>query len=171
MGLLGKLFGGGSSIDGLRKAVAQKRFSDARLLAEKLSDQSLSEDEVAEVEQLRITSGDGLAELNLDEALGLQRCGHFEQAAEHLQLAQEQVCSSELRDKIEQAIAAKPLIPEIDSAEEQRLAACDACSPRTHQLLNAEDAHFGDDDSQLELILTSYPVALAERYLGKGEHY
>jgi tetratricopeptide (TPR) repeat protein len=169
MGLLGKLFGGGSSIDGLRKAVAQKRFSDARLLAEKLSDQSLSEDEVAEVEQLRITSGDGLAELNLDEALGLQRCGYFEQAAEHLQLAQEQVCSSELRDKIEQAIAAKPLIPEIDSAEEQRLAACDACSPRTHQLLNAEDAHFGDDDSQLELILTSYPVALAERYLGKGE--
>lgn len=170
MGLLGKLFGGGgSSIDGLRKAVAQKRFSDARLFAENLASQSLSEEEVVEVEQLRIVSGDGLAELNLDEALGLQRCGHFEQAAEHLSLAQEQVCSAGLRDKIEQAIAAEPLVPEVASAEDQRLAACDSCSPRTQQLLNAEDALFGDADSQLELILTSYPVDLAERYFAKGE--
>jgi len=169
MGLFGKLFGGGSSIEGLRKAVAQQRFSDARLLAEQLSDQSLSEDEVAEVEQLRITSGDGLAELNLNEAVGLQRCGHFEQAAEHLSLALEQVCSPALRDKIELAIAAEPLTPEIASAEEQRLAACDACSPLTHQLLNAEDALSGDADSQLELILTSYPVDLVERYSAKGE--
>jgi tetratricopeptide (TPR) repeat protein len=172
MGLLGKLFGGGgSSIDGLRKAVAQKRFSDARLLAEKLGDQSLSEDEVVEVEQLQIAAGDGLAELNLDEALGLQRCGHFDLAAEHLQLAQEQVCSSGLRDKIGQAMAAKPLVPEVASAEEERLAACDACSPRTHQLLNAEDALSGDADSQLELILTSYPVDLAERYSAKGKFF
>ncbi len=170
MGLFGKIFGGGgSSIEGVRKAVAQQRFVDARILIEKISSQTLSEEDAAEVEQLRIISGDGLAELNLDEALGLQRCGHFEQAADHLHLAQEQVCSAELRTKIEQAIAAKPLVPEIASAEEERLAACDACNPRTHQLENAEDAIFGDDDSQLELILTSYPVALAERYAAKGD--
>lgn len=168
MGLFGKIFGGGSSVEGIRKAVAQQRFVDARILIEKISVSDLSEEEIAEVEQLRIVSGDGLAELNLNEALGLQRCGQFEQAADHLHLAQDQVCSAELRDKIEQAIAAKPLVPEIASAEEERLAACDACNPRTHQLENAEDAIFGDDDSQLELILTSYPVDLAERYTAKG---
>ena len=31
MGWLGKLFGGGASVDGLRKAIEQKRFADARL--------------------------------------------------------------------------------------------------------------------------------------------
>ena len=170
MGLFGKMFGGGgSSLEGLRKAVAQQRFVDARVFAEKLISQSLSEEDAAEVEQLRIAAGDGLAELNLEEALGLQRGGHFEQAADHLHLAEEQVCSPDLRGRIEEAIAAEPLVPEISSAEEQRLAACDSCSPRTHQLLNAEDAVIGDSDSQMELILTSYPVDLAERYTAKGE--
>jgi len=170
MGLFGKLFGGGgSSLEGLRKAVAQKRFSEARLLAEELASQSLSDAEAAEVEQLRITAGDGLAELNLDEALGLQRCGHFEQAAEHLCLAQEQVCSPALRDKIVTALAAEPLIPEIASAEEQRLEACNTCSPLTHQLVNAEDALSGDAETQLELVLTSYPADLAKRYAAKGD--
>ncbi len=171
MGLFGKLFGGDSSIEGLRKAIAQKRFVDARLLAEKLAGQSLSEVEAVEVEQLRIVSGDGLAGLNLDEALGLQCCGHFEQAAEHLNLAQEQVCSTELRDKIEQALAAEPLVPEIASAEDHRLEACNSCSPQTRPLLNDEDANFGDAESQLELILTSYPADLAERYVHKNETF
>ncbi len=169
MGLFGKIFGGGDSIEGLRKAVAQQRFADARILVEKLVAQPLSEEDAAEVEQLRVAAGDGLAGLNLDEALGLQRSGNYEQAADHLSLALEQVCSPDLRTRIEQAIAAEPLVPEVASVEEQRLAACDSCSPRTRQLQNEEDAVFGDADSQLELILTSYPADLAERYAAKGE--
>jgi len=170
MGFLGKIFGsGGDSIEGLRKAMEQKRFADARLLAEKLIDQSLNEAEQVEIEQLRIAAGDGLAELNLAEALGLQSCGLFEQAAEHLQLAQEQVCNAELGKKIEQAIAAEPLVPEISSIEEERLTACASCSPQTRPLQNAEDAICGDDESQLELILSSYPADLAERYAGKNK--
>lgn len=175
MGFLTKIFGGGGvSIDGLRKAVAQKRFADAKLFAEQLTDQSLSEAEVAEVELLRIAAGDGLARLNLDEALGLQRCGNFELAAEHLHLAQEQVCSVELRKNIEQALAAEPLVPEIDASvmnpsTSDPLASGSACVSQTTTLLNDEDAMFGDDESQLELILTSYPDDLAERYASKSE--
>ncbi len=172
MGFLGKIFGrGGDSIEGLRKAIEQKRFADAKLLAEKLTDQSLNEADMVEIEQLRIVAGDGLAGLNLEEALGLQSCGLFEQAAEHLHLAQEQVCNAELGKKIEQAIAAEPLVPEISSIEEERLAACASCSPQTKPLLNDEDAIFGDDESQLELILTSYPAELVERYAGKSETF
>ncbi|MDX2494680.1 MAG: tetratricopeptide repeat protein [Desulfuromusa sp.] len=170
MGFLGKIFGsGGDSIEGLRKAIAQKRFVDAKLLAEKLTDQLLSETEMVEIEQLRIVAGDGLAGLNLEEALGLQRCGHFDRATEHLQLAQEQVCSAELGEKIEQAIAAEPLVPEISAIEDDRQAACASCSPQPRTILNDDDVIFGDDESQLELILTSYPAELVERYAGKSE--
>ncbi len=175
MGFLTKIFGGGGgSIDGLRKAVAQKRFADAKLFAEQLTEQSLSEAEVVEVEQLRIAAGDGLARLNLDEALGLQRCGNFELAAEHLQLAHEQVCNVELRENIEQAMAAEPLVPEIDASVmnpsvADPLASCSTSVSQTTTSLSDEDAMFGDDESQLELILTSYPVDLAERYASKSE--
>jgi len=176
MGLLSKIFGGGDSIAGLRKAIAQKRFADAKLLAENLTDQSSSDAEADEIEQLRIVAGDGLAELNLQEALGLQRCGNYEQAAEHLQLAQEQVCSAELGDKIEQAIAAEPLVPEIDASiinlsASDPLASGSTSVSQTTTSLNDEDAMFGDDESQLELILTSYPVDLGTRYADKSETF
>ena len=177
MSFLKKIFGGGgASIEGLRKAVAQKRFADAKLFAEQLTAQSLSEAEVAEVEQLRIAAGDGLARLNLDEALGLQRCGNFELAAEHLHLAQEQVCSVELRENIEQAMAAEPIMPEVEASvmnpsASDPLASCSTSVSQTTTLLNDEDAMFGDAESQLELILTSYPADLAERYAAKNETF
>ncbi|MFK5925048.1 MAG: tetratricopeptide repeat protein [Desulfuromusa sp.] len=169
MGLLGKIFGGGSvSIEGLRKAIAQRRYVDARRLVEQLAEQPLNEAEVVEVEELRIGAGDGLAQLNLNEALGLQRGGDYTQAAEHLHLAQGQVCSAELCEEIEAAIAAEPLDPEIDSTAEEHPNACASCSPQPTTLLNDEDAMFGDNESQLELILTSYPADLAARYAIKN---
>ena len=171
MGFLKKIFGGGASIEGLRKAVAQQRYVDARHLAEQLVGQVLSDAENAEVEELRIAAGDGLAKLNLDEALGLQSCGDFPRAADHLHLAQEQVCSPDLRDKIEQAVSAEPLEPEIYAADAEQSNSCASCSTQPTSLLNDEDAFFGDAESQLELILTSYPADLAARYGSKNETF
>ncbi len=169
MGLLGNLFGGGTSVAKLRKAVSQQRYADARLFAEQLADQELSDTETAEVETLRVEAGDGLAKLNLDEALGLQRCGNFDRASEHLQLAQQQVCSDDLSEKIEQAIATKPLEPEIDV--ETDLSTCTSCSPQSAPLANPEEAVYEDADTQLELILTSYPATMAVRYATKSEAF
>ena len=170
MGFLKNIFGGGGgSIEGLRKAVAQQRYVDARHFAEQLSAQGLSETEVAEVEELRIVAGDGLAKLNLDEALGLQNRGDFSQAAEHLHLAQEQVCSSELRDKIEQAVSAEPLEPEISAADVKGSNSCASCSTQPTTLLHDEDALVGDAETQIELILTSYPADLSVRYCSKDK--
>lgn len=171
MGFLKKIFGGGSSIAGLRKAVAQQRYVDARYLVEQLSEQILEDGEAAEVEELRIAAGDGLARLNLDEAAGLQSSGDYSRAMEHLLLAQEQVCSAGLREEIEQAIAAEPLEPEIDSADSDRLNSCTTCSTQPTTILSDEDASFGDAESQLELVLTSYPAALAPRYGSKGDTF
>ncbi len=172
MGFLKKIFGGGGgSIEGLRKAIAQQRFSDARLFAEQLAGQSLVEAEVVEVERLRIIARDGLAELNLNEALGLQCCGDFEQAADHLRLAQEQVCSADLREKIEQTLAAEPLVPEIDSADVEHSGSCATCFSQPRPLQEDEESMPADTEIQLELILTSYPDDLAERYLTKSETF
>lgn len=171
MGFLKKIFGGGGSIEGLRKAIAQQRFADARLFAEQLADQPLGEPETVEVEKLRIIARDGLAELNLNEALGLQCSGDFEQAADHLRLAQEQVCSADLREKIEQALAAEPLVPEIDSADVEHSGSCATCFSQPRPLQKDEESMPADAEIQLELILTSYPVDLAERYLTKSETF
>ncbi len=170
MGFFGKIFGGGgASVESLRKAIAQQRYADARLLAEQLTEQPLTEDEAAEVEKLQAVAGDGLAELNLNEALGFQCSGDFEQAAEHLRLALEQVYSAELREKISQALAASPEEPVADEKDGGfGSSSCASCSSQPQPLENSEDAMFGDDESQLELILTSYPDELAERYLTKG---
>ena len=91
MGFLKKIFGGGASLAGVRKAVEQQRYADARGLAEQLLEQALPEDDTEQVKQLLAAAGDGLAQLNLDEAVGLQRCGEDERAAEHFQLALAQV--------------------------------------------------------------------------------
>lgn len=172
MGFLKKIFGGGSaSIEGLRKAVAQQRYVDARHLVEQLAGQSLSEAEEAEIEELRIVAGDGLATLNLEEALGLQNSGDYSQAAEHLHLAQEQVCGSALREKIEQALAAEPLEPEIYAKDAELPNSCASCSVQPTPLANDEDNFAGDDETQLELILTSYPADLAARYGSKNETF
>ncbi len=167
MGWLGKLFGGGASVDGLRKAIEQKRFADARLFAEQLSGQGLSETDAAEVDQLRIAAGDGLARLNLDEALGMRSCGETERAEEHLQLALEQACSAALRQQIEQALDEVPVVPQVEGSAAGGKS-CASCAPPPRVPLALEDADFPDADSQVELVLTSYPSELAERYRQKS---
>ncbi|OEU70093.1 MAG: hypothetical protein BA864_05695 [Desulfuromonadales bacterium C00003093] len=171
MGWLGKIFGGGASVDGLRKALAQKRFADARLLAERLQEQSLPTAEIAEVERLAAAAGDGLARLNLDEACGFQRAGEPERADEHLQLALQQVCSAELRREIEE-VSMKPLQPTIENVPEGLSnVSCSHCAPQKLTPSTHEESDFPDLDSRLELVLISYPPDLAERYRHKSEQF
>ena len=160
MGFLKKLFGGGISLDGLRKAFAQQRYADARLLAEQLREQPLMPEESDEVERLGQEAGDALARLNLDEARGRQRLGQFEQAREHLELALEQVCSPQLRREIEQTRDndRAEIIPPIPEATAESIAPDDIALPE-------------DMDTRLELILSAYPHALAERYATRSRAF
>ncbi|NOY13124.1 MAG: hypothetical protein GXP51_05410 [Deltaproteobacteria bacterium] len=169
MGWLGKIFGGGASLEGLRKAVEQERFADARLLAEQVLGQPLAEAEIAEANRLQAAAGDGLARLNLNEGLGFQRSGNTELAAEHLQLALQQVCSADLRREIEQA-AETPLIPVVETpVKDCSSESCAGCGPQEPVPPADTELALPDRDSQLELVLTSYPPPLVERYRGKSE--
>lgn len=171
MGWLGKLFGGAATIEGLRKAVAQKRFAEAKLLAEQLLEQPLAAVDTAEVEKLQVVAGNSLARLNLDEALGFQRSGESELAREHFQLAEELACSTALREEIKKA-AAEPLVPTVEPAEaKQSSAACNSCSQPSEDLPAEAEQVLPDLDTQFELILTSYPADLAERYRQKPEQF
>ena len=163
MSLFKKLFGGGASLEALRKAVEQKRYADARYIADQLGGRIAGTEDGPEFEQLRIQAGDGLARLNLEEALGMQRCGKLAEAGEHLSLALAQVCSTALREEIEQALAIDAVIAEDLPTRPGQSPSCASCSPALRPL-TAEDAGFYDTESQLELILTSYPDDLVQRY-------
>jgi tetratricopeptide (TPR) repeat protein len=169
MGFLAKLFGGGAaSIDSLRKAVQQKRFAEARLLAEQLTEQGVEETWRDELAALQRTAGDGLARMNLTEAFGFQRAGDEIRAREHFELAREQALSTELRTEIEQLLSTvgedQPLVPDQIQAASS---GCNGCGspPSGHQLPDHQD--FPDLESQLELVLTSYPKDIAEHYRHK----
>lgn len=172
MGWLGKLFGAGTvSIDSLRKAVQQKRFAEARLLAEQLTEQGVAADERIELAELQTVAGDELAKLNLDEAVAFQRAGDGERGREHLELALETVCSTELRNEIAQHLSAADSLVSVASAKIPTAvtAGCDDCGAQASVPLAATDAVFPDPETQLELVLTAYSEELAEHYRKKGE--
>ncbi len=174
MSLLKKIFGGGTSLAGLRKAVAQERFADARGMAEELRGKGLPAAEMDEVEQLRAAAGDGLARLNLNEAVGFQRTGDSATAQEHFELALSQVCSAKLRREIETASAAVPAPAAVVPSGKKHGGhggSCASCGPQVMEPLSSDDIEFPDHESQFELILTSYPPAIAERYRQKGEQF
>jgi tetratricopeptide (TPR) repeat protein len=168
MGLFGKLFGGGAAtLETVRKAIKEKRFADASRLADEMDVESMSVSDREEVDQLRINAGDELARLNLGEALGLKNCGREAQAEEYFQLALEKVCSSTLKSEIEQAQESSVNL-KADEPRSEAQSACASCS--SGKLVEIDDYVAPEDvDLQMELILTSYPEALASRYLAKGK--
>lgn len=168
MGLFGKLFGGGgASLDAVRKASKDKRFADVCRLADDLDVGTFPEEEQTELNQLRTNAGDELARLNLGEALGLRNCGKETQAEEYFQQALEKVCSSDLKAEIEQAQAATAGYG-VEEQSRDVQSGCASCS--SGNLVEIDDYVAPEDvDLQMELILTSYPDDLANRYLEKGK--
>jgi len=161
MGLFGKIFGSSVTVPKLRKAITQQRYADANIIATELFQQELSASEAEEVASLQRTAGDSLAQLNLNEALGLLRSDNFERAREHLQLAQQQAHSDELKSKVAQALAIEHEEIEVTAAS------CSSCSPAL-TTRDLDEIKVDDPECQLELILTSYPPSIATRYSTKS---
>lgn len=174
MGLLRRLFFSKSDLPALRKAVSTKRYANALLIAEELYESELGSAERAEVEKLVRQAGDKLARINLDEGTFLLNDQQWERATEHLQLAQQQGVSSELKQEIEDAFhqleAARS-----SSAEFIASSSCSSCSSGGPNV-KAESASIPEQDlpdfeAQLELILTSYPADLVPRYQNKSQEF
>lgn len=168
MGLFGKLFGGGAAtLETTRKAIKERRFADACRLVDDMDVESMSVSDREDLKHLRINAGDELARLNLGEALGLKNCGKEAQAEEHFLLALEKVCSSDLKSEIEQA-QAETVDHTADDLTSGAQSGCGGCS--SGKLVEIDEYIAPEDvDLQMELILTSYPEALAIRYQAKGK--
>lgn len=168
MGILGKLFGGGGvTLDSVRKAVQDVRFADAARMAAELDVSVLNTAEREELNRLKTDAGDGLARLNLGEALGMRYSGKEAQAEEYFQLALEKVCSPDLKMEIEAAMAVDGSEPAA-TIKADAPAGCGGCGSDTRVDIDSL-AVPEDRGQQLELILTSYPDSLAERYLEKEQ--
>ncbi len=161
MSFLKKMFGSSSSLSSLEKAAAQRRYADACRIAEELLSAGAEAAEIGRIEELRCQSSDALARLNLDEGVGLLRCGQLQRATEHLTLAAQQAFSAELRREVAQALDDAGLAggdaPEVDCPETFGVA------DDMPEVLDP------DHDSQLELILSSYPKTVRDRYLSGGD--
>lgn len=170
MGLFGRLFGSKDDLPALRKALGQHRFADARMIAEELDTEVLSEEERSEFQQLRTQAGDKLSRLNLEEGLGLHRSGDIERAQEHLQLAGDQAVSDDLVKEIKKAVkevGSVPLTPTV--VKKASGGSCASCGPTpTSEPLGPEESDLPDFAIQFDLILASFPQDLAERYQKKS---
>ncbi len=170
MGLFDRFFGRRPTMEGLRKAVADKRFAEARLLADELRQQPLSAPEAAEIEGLRTGAGDELARLNLSEALGFRSCGREDRAQEHFQLALDQVGSPGLRQEIEAVRNRQDEAAETEGIEAAPASAC-RLAPAAGRAEAQDGEPTADEEQRMELILASYPAELRARYLEKSDEF
>ncbi|OQY23645.1 MAG: hypothetical protein B6I37_05085 [Desulfobacteraceae bacterium 4572_35.2] len=172
MGLFNRLFSKPNDIAALRKAINQQRYADALLILEELNQTELNSEERSEIQTHATAAGDTLARVNFEEGLFLLRDDQPQRALDHLQLAQQQAVSPELQVRIDEALS------QLDSAEPTTPVAtndyssCSSCGPKVDSNPEAlDEADHPDFASQLDLILVSYPEALAERYQDKSEAF
>jgi tetratricopeptide (TPR) repeat protein len=161
-----RLFGKKNPLDRLRRAVGENRWADALRLSEDMDLSALSPREVDEAQSLAAQAGDALARINLDEGRACLRMGEAEKGQEHLELALSQVRDQQLRREIEEILIAEPA----STASVAPAGAASHCgggscgSPGPASAPASQDASGLDEASRFELMLSSYPPDLAQRY-------
>jgi len=166
-----KLFGGGDSLTRMRLALEQKRWADALSIGTNLEQADAAPEEKADLAELLVAAGDGLAELNLSEGEACLRTGDVARATEHFTLAVEQVRSPELRQRVLSLRAAlegagTPVKTQPVTSSADCHTGC--ASPCTTEGGGKVDVTAGmdlDAQTRVELIAASYPEGWTERYL------
>ncbi len=170
MGILGKLFGTKSGVEKMQRALAQGSYAEALHLGEDLV---AGGDETAELTESLRAASEGLARLNLEEAIRSRQAGNEALATEHLQLALSQARSPELikdvEDVVDQGRSAVLAQGEVQPAGSTG-SACGGCAPAPQQADISPD-DFPDLQSRIELIVASYPVEMQQRYLSRSDSF
>lgn len=166
-----KLFGGGDSLTRMRLALEQKRWADALSIGTSLEQADAAPEERAELAELLMAAGDGLAELNLSEGEACLRAGNVARATEHFTLAVEQVRSPELRQRVlavrtdlEGARPPAITLP-VTSSAGCHTGCASPCSTEGGGKIEATADMELDTQTRVELIAASYPEGWVERYL------
>lgn len=171
MSFLKRLFGGGDPIDSLRRSVQQQRWAEALTVGENIDAGSLDEAGQSELADLLASAGDGLAAFNLSEGEACLRANDPERAVEHLQLAAGQASSDDLKSRIDEVRNRLQAPSPQEGAPKQAASSCcsTGCSSTADTAGEALPGGDLDMQTQLELILATYPKELEERYASSGE--
>lgn len=170
MALFG-LFGKKDPLDRVRRAASEQRWADVLMDAQRVHRDALADEGRAELEALLSEAGDSLARLNIEEGEACRRGGDRLKAAEHFRLAQEQAFSATLVNQAQAALART--LPQAEGkastagTPEVPAGGCAAGCGQTPGVSGAgfaqDETHF-DIETQLELALSGYPEAMADRY-------
>lgn len=168
MSLLKSLFGKSDPVAELGKLHARQEWAALLAVARRLERDGLPADIREQVAGWECEAGDRLAQLNLDEGAGALRLGNLLKAREHLQLAAGQARSAELRGRVGQLLAATDGGQSVAAA--QTAAACGSgCGPTCAPAAEVDQEI--DAAGHLELLLSTLPNDLAERYVAAGEPF
>lgn len=169
MGLLSRLFSKPNDLAALRKAINQQRYADALHIVEEIDQTEMNAEECSEIKTLATTAGDTLAKINLDEGIFLIRDDQLQRALDHLHLAQQQAVSTQLQNKVQEALNQLEAPQPAMTAAASDCSSCSSCGPKVDSAAAPlDEADHPDFASQLDLILVSYPEALAQRYQNKS---
>lgn len=176
MSFLKKMFGKKDPIDEMRQLQAQKDWAGLLNLAKRVDRNELDEELQSEITAWEKEAGDALATTNLEEGAWAQKSGNLLRAREDYQLAIEQARSSELRERVEQALAAldrgelPPEAAAIDDGPAVHAGCNSGCTTATGPAVDSQDTDL-DEETRLELLLATMPAELAERYMTTGPEF
>lgn len=171
MSFLSRWFGSGRPLDEIGKASTQGRWADVLSISSTLNDNSLTENERAELREFVDTAAEQLARINFEEALASLRAEDFHRGMEHLDLARELVRSSELRKIIDAEFERIGNSNKTGlTVDTQRAASSSCASSCCGPAATKTDASLElggdfDEETRFDLILTAYPLDLRPRYL------
>ncbi|AJF06656.1 tetratricopeptide repeat protein [Geoalkalibacter subterraneus] len=166
--VLSRLFGKKDPFSKLQKAYNEKRWADCLRLGEQVDLSNLDKTQAAEASGMLDRAGDALCRLNTDEGAACLRTGDLQKAREHFELAQKQARSEEMRHKVEGLLAGADWDEEPQPAAAAGGCAGGSCGTHAGEAVEQGEPQELDEDSHLELILSSYPAELIERYLEKS---
>ncbi len=174
MGFFGKLFGKSDPVAELSRLHARGEWAALLRMAKSLERTSLTPEMQAQVAAWETEAGDRLAEFNLEEAEGALRLGNLLKAREHLQLAASQAGTPTLAERVRERLAALDAEGLAGKTGSPATAAgCGSgCGPTCSPTATAEeDLDEIDATGRLELLLSTLPAELAERYAASGEAF
>ena len=169
MGILGRLFGKSDPLAEVARLYARGEWAALLSATRRLERTALAPEVQEQVAGWETEAGDRLAGLNVEEGEGALRLGNLLKAREHLQLAATQARSAGVRKHVEQTLAAaeRGVVP---APVKAAAASCGSgCGPTCAPGGGADEA-FDEIDAggRLELLRSTLPEELSERYAGAG---
>ena len=171
MSFLKKMFGKKDPVEEMRQLHTQQDWAGLLIVAKRVDRNDLDEDLQSEITGWENEAGDALATINLEEGAWAQKSGNLMRARDDYQLATEQARSTELRERVEQALASldRGELPQESTVDDGSAlhAGCSSCTTAAGPPVAPEEMDL-DEETRMELLLATMEPEMAERYMTAG---